>query len=272
MRERQYQVQAIVLKRTDFGEADRLLTLFTPDRGKLRVLAKGARKPLSRKSGHVELFTHVDLMLAKGHQLDIVTQADTRESFIALRNNLERLSYAYYLAELVDRFAEEGTENRALYDLLLGALAWVADEKSNAALLARYFELHLLLHVGYRPQLITCLICDKPVEPIDNYFSVQAGGVLDPDCALPQRANPAGHASDAQVISLTALKVLRYLQTRDWQAVRVLTLDAKVMSEVEMLMERYIAYHLERNLKSVEFLQDLKRAPYRPTTTQRATE
>jgi DNA repair protein RecO (recombination protein O) len=266
MRERQYRVEAVVLKRSDFGEADRLLTLFTPDRGKIRALAKGARKLLSRKSGHVELFTHVELMLAKGHQLDIVTQADTRNAFVGLRDNLERLSHAYYLAELVDRFSEEGTENRALYDLLLGALAWVADGESNAALLARYFELHLLLHVGYRPQLFTCLICDRPVEPIENYFSVQAGGVLDPDCAHSQRANTAGHASDAQMISLTALKVLRYLQTRDWQTVRALTLDPKVMSEVEMLMEHYIAYHLERNLKSVEFLQELKHSPSRPTS------
>jgi recombinational DNA repair protein (RecF pathway) len=152
------------------------------------------------------------------------------------------------------------------------ATAWVADEESNAALLARYFELHLLLHVGYRPQLITCLICDKPVEPIDNYFSVQAGGILDPDCALAQRANAAGHASDAQMISLTALKVLRYLQTRDWQVVRTLTLDAKVMSEVEMLMERYIAFHLEHNLKSVEFLQDLKRAPNRSSGAHRSPD
>ena len=73
MRERLYRVQAIVLRRTDHGEADRLLTLFTSDRGKIRVNAKGARKPSSRKSGHVELFTHVDFMLAKGHQIDVVT-------------------------------------------------------------------------------------------------------------------------------------------------------------------------------------------------------
>ena len=117
MRERLYRVQAIVLKRTDYGEADRLLTLFTPDLGKMRAIAKGVRKPSSRKSGHVELFTHSALLLAKGRHLDIVTQADTIDAFMPLRENLERVGYAYYLAELVDRFSEEGTENRALFDL-----------------------------------------------------------------------------------------------------------------------------------------------------------
>ena len=183
MRERIYRVDAIVLKRTDHGEADRLLTLLTPDRGKMTAIAKGARKPSSRKSGHVELFTHCVLMLAKGKTHDVVTQADTVESFIELRDNLDRVGYAYYLAELVDRFAEEAAENRAIYDLLLRALAWLAIDSTHPDLLARFFELRLLQFAGYRPQLYECVNCGKPIEPIENYFSVEAGGILDPDCA-----------------------------------------------------------------------------------------
>lgn len=139
MRERLYRVEAIVLKRSDFGEADRLLTLYTPDRGKLRAIAKGARKPSSRKSGHVELFTHSTLLLAKGRHLDIVTQADTLDAFLPLRENLERLGYAYYLAELVDQFAEENVENHPLFDLLRRALGWLGDGADDPALLARFF-------------------------------------------------------------------------------------------------------------------------------------
>ncbi len=108
MRDRLYRVEAIVLKRSDYGEADRLLTLFTPDLGKLRAIAKGARKPSSRKSGHVELFTHSALLIARGRHLDVVTQADTLDAFLPLRENLDRLGFAYYLAELVDQFVEEG--------------------------------------------------------------------------------------------------------------------------------------------------------------------
>lgn len=256
MRERLYRVEAIVLKRTDHGEADRLLTLFTPDLGKMRAIAKGARKPASRKSGHVELFARTHLLVAKGKQLDIVTQADTLDAFLPLRENLERIGYAYYLAELVDRFSEEGTENRAIFDLLLRALAALGDATTDPDLLARFFELRLLQYVGYRPQLFNCVHCGKAIAPVENYFSAEAGGVIDPDCAQTQRA------FDAQTISLDALKILRYLQTREWETVRALRLGDAAMSQVEALMLRYITYHLERNLKSVEFLRELKVGAY----------
>jgi len=89
-RQRLYRTSAIVLKRQDFGEADRILTLFTPERGKLRVIAKGVRKTTSRKSGHVELFTYSNLLIAKGRNLDIVTQAEMIRPFLGLRQELPR--------------------------------------------------------------------------------------------------------------------------------------------------------------------------------------
>lgn len=257
-RERLYRVEAIVLKRSDFGEADRLLTLYTPDYGKIRAIAKGVRKPTSRKSGHVELFTHTSLLLAKGRHLDIVTQADTLDTFVALQKNLERLGYACYIAELVDRFVEEANENRPLFVLLLDALSWLGDDSSVPLLLARYFELHLLQHVGYRPQLFHCINCGKEIEPIDNFFSIDAGGVIDPDCMQTQRDKLPMHGRDAVPISLNALKVLRFLQTREWATVRALQLNADVHAEVETVMQRYIAHQLERNLKSIEFLRELR--------------
>ncbi len=257
MRERLYRVDAIVLKRTDHGEADRLLTLLTPDQGKLRASAKGVRKPTSRKSGHVELFTHCALMLAQGKTFDVVTQADTVDAFIDLRDNLDRVGYAYYIGELIDRFAEEGTESRALFDLLLNTLRQLAEPAINPDLLARFFELRLLDLAGYRPQLFNCIHCGNPVQPVENFFSAEAGGVLDPDCkqALPQ-------IRDAQTISVNALKVLRYLQSNEWTTVRGLRLATDVMTQVERLLHSYIVYHLERNLKSVEFLHELKARVY----------
>jgi DNA repair protein RecO (recombination protein O) len=155
-RERLYRTEAIVLRRQDFGEADRLLTLYTPGLGKTRVLAKGVRKPTSRKAGHVELFTHSRLLIAKGRNLDIVTQADTIDSFLPLRAELARASCGYYVAELVDKFTEEREENGRLFDLLVRALAWLG-EAEDTDLVLRYFELHLLDYVGYRPQLFQCV-------------------------------------------------------------------------------------------------------------------
>lgn len=277
MRDRLYRVEAIILKRTDFGEADRILTLFTPDLGKLRAIAKGARKPSSRKSGHIELFTYSMLLLAKGRHLDVVTQADTLDAFMPLRVSLERLGYAYYLAELLDRFSEEGdpasrvssfsrsstvsdvaAENRPIFELLLHSLRWLGDVGSDPALLARYFELHLLQHVGYQPQLFHCVNCGSPIEPVENFFSSEAGGVIDPLCMQNQRDKIAGHARDAHPIPVNVLKVLRYLQTREYETVRSLRITPDVQAQVELLMYHFLAHHLERNLKSVEFLHQLK--------------
>jgi DNA repair protein RecO (recombination protein O) len=249
MRDHLYRVDALILKRTDIGEADRLLTLYTPDLGKMRAVAKGARKPSSRKTGHVELFNHVSLLLAKAREIDIITQAEAIETFQPLRASLERLGYAYYLAELVDRFCEDGSENRAVFDLTLRAFGWLGDSP-DLALTARFFEMQLLQHVGYRPQLFHCVNCGAVIEPIENFFSADAGGVLDPRCNVT--------FPDAQAISLNALKVLRFLQTRDYAATRALRLSPDLHDEVEALMRVYIAHHLERNLKSVEFLHRLR--------------
>src|SRR5512135_2205211 len=100
--ERLYRTEAIILRRADLGEADRLLKILTPGYGKLRVVAKGARKPASRKTGHVELFTRSNLLVARARNLDIVSQAETVESYRPLREDLLRSTYAHYIVELLD--------------------------------------------------------------------------------------------------------------------------------------------------------------------------
>src|SRR5690606_21696396 len=109
---RTQRVEAIVLKHADFGEADRMVTLFTRQEGKLRALAKGARKPGSRKGGHLEPFTRVNLLLGKGREIPIIEQAEAIELHTALGSNLEALGYAAYVVELVDRFNADHDENR----------------------------------------------------------------------------------------------------------------------------------------------------------------
>ncbi|MDQ7030318.1 MAG: DNA repair protein RecO [Ardenticatenia bacterium] len=105
---RVYSTEAIVLGRRDWGEADRLMTLFSPTYGKLRAVAPGARKPLTRKSGHVELFTRGHFVLAKGRTFDKITQAHTEAYYIRLRANLKAVAQAALVCELADRFVPEG--------------------------------------------------------------------------------------------------------------------------------------------------------------------
>jgi DNA repair protein RecO (recombination protein O) len=252
--ERLYRTEAIVLRRADLGEADRLLTIFTPERGKLRVVAKGARKVGSRKGGHVELFTRSNLLIAKARELDIVSQAETVEAYRPLRQDLLRSTYAHYLAELLDRFTGEEEESVELYDLFADTLSRLCDAP-NPALVARYYELHLLALAGYQPRLFDCVRCGKPLREVESEsppygFECSRGGVLCDQCAPNSR--------DALPLSLSALKVLRHAARVEWPAFASLNLRPLVAREVEQTMQRYITYILERNLKSVEFLRTLR--------------
>lgn len=250
MRERVYRTEAVIIRRSDFGEADRLLTLITPH-GKRRVVAKGARKTTSRLAGHIELFTHATMLLAVGRSLDIVTQSAIRRSFDTLRGDLRRIGAAYYAAELIDRLTEEGEENRPAFELLVATLQML-DTTGNLDLALRSYELRLLGYQGYRPQLYHCAACQEVLTEDASRFSPVAGGVLCPRCAQ------ADHA--AAPISLSAFKLLRFLQSQPLEAVERLNLSAATRGEAEKLLRIYIRRILERDLKSVAFLEEISTA------------
>ena len=249
-REKLYRAEAVILHRQDMGEADRLLVLYTPDHGKVRVIAKGIRKPSSRKSGHLELFARSRLLIARGRNLDIVTQAELVEPFEGLRTDLSRISYAYHVVELLDRFTNEEIENRPLYDFLLDTLRWLA-ESENLPLTSRYFELHLLDHIGYRPQLFRCVRCNEEIQPVENYLSAEEGGVLCPRCD--------GHVPRTRPLSMPVLKILRFLQTYDYSTCRRLQLRPSVTRELEQVMELLLSHYLEAKPRSLSFIRQLRR-------------
>ncbi len=257
-RQRLYRTEAIILRRQDFGEADKLLTLYTPGLGKTRVLAKGVRKPKSRKGGHVELFTHSNLLIAKGKSLHIVTQAETIHSFLPIRSELEKTGYAYYAAELLDRFTAEGEENRPLFDLLLATLSRLADSE-DPDLVLRFFELHLLGYVGYRPQLFHCVRCASAADETMAVFSPMDGGLLCLRCGEGERG--------CQKVSPGTVATLRYLQTRDYALCRRLQLGQRTRKELENLLRRYVTFLLERGLKSADFIDVLRRQEAGRATT-----
>jgi len=249
--ERLYRTDAIILRRSDFGEADRLLTVLTPERGKARLLAKGVRKITSRKAGHLELFMFTHLLVAKGRTWDIISQAEIVEAYRDLRENLDRTSLAYYLAELVDRFTEEHDPNAPLFELLALTLVQLS-HAADPFVALRYFELHLLSLTGFQPQLHFCVACQEALEPVENnYFHPAGGGTL-----CPKHGELQPHA---EIIPLPVLKVLRYLQTEPWDRVANLQLTPATRQQVETLLLGYITFVLERQLKSVDFLRKLRR-------------
>jgi DNA repair protein RecO (recombination protein O) len=249
MRERVYRSQALILRRSDFGEADRLLLLATPG-GKRRVVAKGARKTTSKLAGHIELFTHASLLLAVGRNLDIITQSQIVNSHATLRRELLRLSCAYYAAELYDRFTEEGDESRQLFDLIVESFG-ALDVTANPDLVLRAYELRLLHLTGYRPHLHHCAVCQELLTEDADRFSITLGGVICP--------RDRGADRSAFALSGPTFRLLRYLQSQPLGAVEALRLSLEVRGEAERLLRAYLRHLLERDLKSVAFLEDAMR-------------
>ena len=145
---RSYKTEVIVLKRINFGEADRLVTVFSKSHGKQRLVAKGIRKITSRKKGHLELFTQVQLQVAKGKNLDLITEAATVNSFPKLRHNLNRVRIAYLLAELVDQLTAENQEQIGVYQLLASALTRLNSASASKDFIVN-FEKELLTQLGF---------------------------------------------------------------------------------------------------------------------------
>ncbi len=249
-RQRTVRVDAVVLRHSDWGEADRLLWLYTLEMGKVRALAKGARKIRSRKAGHLEPFTRVHLMLAKGREILLVTQAETIEAYLPLHEGLEGITYASYAVELLDRFTYEEGENRPLYQLLVDTLQRLS-ELPEKELVIRYYELRLLDLVGFRPQLFRCLGCDEEIQPQAQYFSAQEGGVLCPKCGA--------RASGAHPISMQALKYLRHFQRSKFPEARKAHLAPELNRELEIVMQHYMTYLLERGLNTPPFVRRLRK-------------
>jgi DNA repair protein RecO (recombination protein O) len=259
-RERVRSTRALILRRRDVNDADRVLTVLTPGDGKLELIAKGVRKTTSRKAGHLELFTHAALLVAQGRTWDIITEAQTVESFRHLRQHLEAIAAANYICELIDGFAENGDDARALWDLALQVLRDLDAASQQGAIpptLLVWFNLHLLSLSGFQPQFFRCLDCEQELAPTVNFLSLHEGGVFCPQCA-PRH-------NDVEAIDVDTLKVLRFLQSRSWSEAATVAVRTPVLRRVESVLNRYLVIVLERHVRSASFLRRL-------AATQPATE
>ena len=260
---RTYQTEAIIIKKTKLGEADRILTLYTPHLGKIQAVAKGVRRPRSKLAGHLELLTYSLVSLARGRNLDTIIGSQTTNSFLRLKSDLELASYALYVTELIDKFTADEVENYPLFQLLLETLERLC-EADDKELVLRYFELHLLDKVGYRPQLQQCVSCHLPLEPVTNSFCPSAGGMLCPNCSQNQ---PLTYP-----ISLNALKVLRLLQGSDYDTAKRLKLESELSHQLEAVVRDYFNYLLEREVKSTAWLGDLRKQKLNQTPLPQDTD
>ncbi len=251
LQERLYRTEAIVLGRIDFREADRILTVYTPHRGKFRVIAKGARRPLSRLGPHLEYFTRCRLMLAKGRELDTVTGAETVDAHSGLRTDLDAYGHASHLAEILNRLTEDRQENEAAYDLLASSLHLLSDGVDPFAV-ARHYELALLTLLGFKPELYRCVACDAELAAVSNAFSSRLGGSLCPRC----RTADAG----SRFLTVNAQKYLRTLDRHGLARAAKLPLDRSLRRELEGALGDYLRHLAERDLASLKVWRSLRDA------------
>ena len=234
-----YRDSGVIVRTHKLGEADRILSIITESNGKVRAVAKGVRKTRSRYGGRLELLRHLDLQFYKGRgDLYIVTQAETRDHWPQVRDNLDRLGKALTIAEAVDQIAQDKQPDQELYRMLCGALNTL--EKSDPALVVPAFMLKLLAHEGVAPALDQCVVCGETTNL--EFFDSAAGGVT---CIAHQRG---------RTISSSALELMR--ATLGGALAAVLEVQpAPHTDEVTSITHRLWEFHIERRLRSTELLQ-----------------
>jgi DNA repair protein RecO (recombination protein O) len=225
---RLYVTDAIVLSRFDFGEADRILTLLTPELGKIKAIAKGIRRPTSRIGGALEPLAELRVQLAKGRTFDVVTQVTMRHTWLGLRDRLEVTATAWYCAELAERSLEERTAAQPVY-LLLRRTYELLDAGMAPARVARWFEMRLCDELGVRPEVDRCVECDHP-----------------------------GPSAMAAGLSTEALRVLKAYQRMDVEALAGLRLPPAVEREVEEQLGAFVRHVMERDTRSRRFLEEVR--------------
>jgi DNA repair protein RecO (recombination protein O) len=236
-----YSDEAVVLRTRKLAEADRIITLLTRDHGIVRAVAKGVRRTTSRFGSRLEPFTHVDLQLAEGRNLDVITQAVTRAPFgEAISADYDRYTAASVMLETAERLvAEEREPSVQQYLLLVGGLRAMAAGQHRAGDVMDSFLLRSLAVAGYAPSFSDCARCGAPGP--HRAFHPESGGVLCADCRAPGSAQPGA----------ATLVLLGALLAGDWAGVD--EAGDRERREARGLVAAYLAWHLERGLRSLPY-------------------
>ena len=241
---------AIVLRHRRLGDADRIVTLLTPHRGKLDVVAKGLLRSKSKLAGHLEPLTRSEVVLAHGRSMDLVTQAQTVEPFVSLHGSLELLSSGMYLLELADRFTVEHADAKNVFELLDVSLQRMA-RGDGVQLVTRRFELGLLSATGFRPELNHCVVTGEQVPAYEAFWSATAGGVV-------SGAGRAKHP-EAEPMEARVLRVLRVFQSLPYEEAGRIRIDPDLAGRLERVMHDFVRVQAERDLKSAAFVSESRR-------------
>lgn len=242
---RSYSANAIVLRRIDLGEKDRILTLFTREHGKLSAVAKGSRRPGSKLGGASEPFTYSKMLLSSGRDLDVLSQAEIKESFPNVKNGIESVAHGVYLLELVNSFVDQRQPNPDIFDTLLSAM-YVLESGTDPILTARYFEIQLLAILGYEPHLEACLRCGEAPGKERVSFSPALGGIVCSECGEPPK--------DAISVPGAIASYVKALRNAEPHKLKEMRVPKGARHDLARILKWHIRYRLEHDLKSTDFI------------------
>ena len=234
-----YRDSGVVLRTHKLGEADRIITVLTRERGIVRAVAKGVRKTSSRFGGRLEPFMHVDLQFAEGRSLDIITQVETLHPFARdLGGDYPSYTAGTAMLETAERLAGEDGEPAVQHiQLLVGALKALVGARSAPGLILDSYQLRALAVAGFAPSFDACARCGD--EGPHRSFHAPSGGMLCATCRVPGSATP----------SPVAVALLGALLVGDWELVA--TCDDRSRREASSIVAAYLSWHLERGLRSL---------------------
>ncbi len=244
-----YQSRGIILKQRDFKDSDKLLSIFTEKEGKVSAIAKGVKKPKSSLRACVQPFCHSYLYLNRSQNLGLVTQGKLLDFYGDSRQDLERALYCLYMMELLDKSLLEHVPLVGLYHTLVAVLEAINEQGLNP-LFIRYFESQLLVNLGYKPELKQCVACGR--QPSGEFcFSLAEGGLICRSCMAESEYKMG--------LSGETVGLLRLLTEGSLPALTRVKASPAGLKQLELLLEKYMEYHLERRFKMKNTIGMLKK-------------
>ena len=245
-----YKTEGIVLKSTEFEEADKIVTIYTKNYGKISAIAKGVRKTKSKFGSSLEILTHSIFLFYKGRNIDIVSQTEILESFFSTSKEVIKFAFAVNCVEMVNKLTEEREINTGLFNLLKEVLHGLR-KANDPKLLTLSFKWQTISLLGYRPSINHCCRCNKSVkDQKEMYFNIKEGGLQCNNCVAEDKEGCIN-------VSLYFVKLLRKILITHLSTISNATIPDNKMKELEKITNIYIGYHSEKSFKTDKFLKNL---------------
>ncbi len=244
-----YKTYGIVLGHRDLGEADKILTIFSPNHGKLHAVAKGVRRPRNRLIGGTQLFSFSDFLIMKGRNLDVISQCELKESFHEIRSNLERMAYGSFFAEMIRATTPIEEKNSELFRFFLKTL-YVLTNWTCYETLSRIFEIKLMAIQGFTPQISQCAACGSKLTD-EMKFSPALGGVICKKCFDKDR--------EAVIIDKNTLYTMHIMLKKTYEALANLNISCKINTQLKKSLHLFIQNQLDYKFKTLKFIEDINK-------------